>query len=185
MLSKNKKWITLLELMIVIGIVWLLSVVLFRTYASISQITFRLQQEKNVMSEVLSVSQILQNISEKSSIDYSRYNDLSSTQWFVDKLSLTWNDWEYSLFVENGVLIMNHAGKTINLTDIDKVVLSGAGFKVIPFADNVSNLEKINPFLHINQPWFWIFLHVYTPFFGPDWVRNVDFQVQQFFSLQE
>jgi len=46
---------------------------MFRTYVTVSQITFRLQAEKNIMGEVFSFSQILQNLSEKSTIDYSKY----------------------------------------------------------------------------------------------------------------
>jgi type II secretory pathway pseudopilin PulG len=64
----------LLELLIVMGIVSILSVLLFRTYNTISEIAFRIQQEKNVMDEVLSFSQMLQNFTDRNTLDYDYYS---------------------------------------------------------------------------------------------------------------
>jgi len=72
-LLKNKKGFTLLELMIVIGIISILSVVLFRTFGTVSELTFRVEQEKNVTQEIIDFSQILQNYADKNQIDYERY----------------------------------------------------------------------------------------------------------------
>lgn len=70
---RQKSGFTLIEVMIVLVIVSMLSIVLFRTYSTVSEIAFRLQQEKYVMQDALSLSQILQNIADTSKIDYNRY----------------------------------------------------------------------------------------------------------------
>jgi hypothetical protein len=44
-----------------------------KTYTFISQIAFRIQQEKNVTQETLFLSQVLQNFSDRNSIDYEKY----------------------------------------------------------------------------------------------------------------
>jgi len=70
---KNKKGFTLLELMIVIGIISILSVILFRTFGTVSELTFRVEQEKNVTQEIIDFSQILQNYADRNQIDYDKY----------------------------------------------------------------------------------------------------------------
>jgi len=51
-----------------------LVVILFRAYNSISQVTFRSQQEKNIQQEMIWISQTLQNIADNHSIDFDSYN---------------------------------------------------------------------------------------------------------------
>ena len=52
-----------------------LFVLLLKTYNRISTVVFRVQQEKEVTQEVLQISQIVQNFSERNTIDYYKYND--------------------------------------------------------------------------------------------------------------
>lgn len=69
---------TLLELVIVMAILGLLFVLLLRTYNRISTMVFRVQQEKEVAQEILQVSQIVQNLADRNSIDYTKYATASS-----------------------------------------------------------------------------------------------------------
>jgi len=70
---KKRNGFTLLELMIAIGIISILSAILFRTFATVSEVTFRVEQEKNVTQEIISFSQILQNYADNNQIDYYKY----------------------------------------------------------------------------------------------------------------
>ncbi|NCO97730.1 type II secretion system protein [bacterium] len=70
---KKRNGFTLLELMIAIGIISILSAILFRTFATVSEVAFRVEQEKNVTQEIISFSQILQNYADNNQIDYYKY----------------------------------------------------------------------------------------------------------------
>ncbi|MBU0627016.1 hypothetical protein KKG31_06605 [Patescibacteria group bacterium] len=63
--------------MIVMVIIGILSIVLFRTFGSVSELSFRIQQQKNVGTEIITLSQIIQNYADRNQIDYARYDDLS------------------------------------------------------------------------------------------------------------
>ena len=81
-----------MELMIVIGIISVLSVILFRTFATMSELAFRIEQEKNVTQEIISISQILQNYADKNTIDYEKYTTLTETNGLSDTLYLSGQD---------------------------------------------------------------------------------------------
>ena len=75
-----KKAFTLIELLIVICILGIFSVVLFRTYNTISRISFRVEQQKKANEELLFLSEILQNFANRNSIDFDKYgNSLAAT----------------------------------------------------------------------------------------------------------
>jgi hypothetical protein len=56
----------------------MLFVLLLRTYNWIATMVFRVQQEKEVSQEILQISQIMQNFSDRNTIDYEKYFALSS-----------------------------------------------------------------------------------------------------------
>jgi len=58
--------------MVILGILF---VMLLNTYNRISTMVFRVQQEKEVSQEILQTSQIIQNFSDRNTIDYSKYTD--------------------------------------------------------------------------------------------------------------
>jgi len=89
---KKKNGFTLLELLVVMTIIGILSVILFRTFATVSELTFRVEQEKNVTQEIISFSQILQNYADRNQIDYDRYENLTSTEGLTDTLYLSGQD---------------------------------------------------------------------------------------------
>ena len=66
-MKKNKAF-TLIELIIVIVLFALLMGVILQTYTTISQVTFKLEQEKEVWREYLILSQLLENIAEEATI---------------------------------------------------------------------------------------------------------------------
>lgn len=70
---KAKKGFTLLELIIVMMILGILFVLLLRTYNRVATMVFRVQQEKEVAQEILQISQIIQNYSDRNTIDYPKY----------------------------------------------------------------------------------------------------------------
>jgi hypothetical protein len=61
------------------AILGILFVLLLRTYNRIATMVFRVQQEKEVVQEILQISQLIQNFSDRNTIDYSKYNPESST----------------------------------------------------------------------------------------------------------
>jgi prepilin-type N-terminal cleavage/methylation domain-containing protein len=73
-----KRAFTLIEMLIVICILGVFSAVLFRTYKTISDISFRVEQQKNVNEEFLFLSEVLQNFANRNSIDFAKYSSLGN-----------------------------------------------------------------------------------------------------------
>lgn len=92
--------------MVVLFVIGVLSTVLIKTYLQMSNISFRVEQEKNVTQEVLFVSEVLQNLADRNSIDYKAYADhldggiawLTHNNWLVDVLYLSWLDGHISIY---------------------------------------------------------------------------------------
>jgi prepilin-type N-terminal cleavage/methylation domain-containing protein len=68
-----KKAFTLIELLIVICILSLLVFVLFKAYNTVSEVSFRVEQQRKVNEEVLLLSEIVQNFANRNSIDFEKY----------------------------------------------------------------------------------------------------------------
>jgi hypothetical protein len=186
--------------MVIIGI---LSVVLLRTYTWISQMTFRVQQTKNVQQEVLRLSQVMQNFADRNTIDFSHYPDLTATQWLTDTLYLRGEDWSLRFYASGNcnqtvtsgqlimsgscVLMMQQSGVTIQLTDPHKVVLGHIVFKIIPFASADAYLQSgavcaDNDYLHcVHKPGFRLLLDAYSINYGKQWATHVHIPLQLFF----
>lgn len=211
MINRIRRWFTLVEMLIVVVVVAMLATVLFRTYSTISEITFRLQQEKTVMQDSLVLSQILQNSADAASIEYSHYGTgLVSSSGLTDILYLRDATHAYAIFTTGQCvsmtweivsfsaeqlknpcqLVMQTSGQAlISLTDPDHTVVSKARFKVIPYQDPKAQLSSIKDtekplFLTLQQPGFWLFMQAYSPRFGQDWLRHVSLSLQQFFTLK-
>ena len=56
------------------AILGILFVLLLRTYNRIATMVFRVQQEKEVTQEILQISQLIQNFSDRNTIDYAKYD---------------------------------------------------------------------------------------------------------------
>ena len=88
---KNKAF-TLVEIIIVVWLFWLLSGIILQTYTTISRISYRIQQEKEIAKEALVLTQVLENLAQTYTIDYSKpeysYSDLQSSGGIVSELHL-------------------------------------------------------------------------------------------------
>ena len=86
----KKNWFTLAEILIVVILFWMLAGIIIKTYTTISQVSFRLQQEKEIAKEALVLSQVLDNLAQSTTIDYKRYksSDLVANNGIVESLYL-------------------------------------------------------------------------------------------------
>jgi len=68
----------------------MLAGIIIKTYTTISQVSFRLQQEKEIAKEALVLSQVLDNLAQSTTIDYEQYqsSDLVANNGVVDTLYL-------------------------------------------------------------------------------------------------
>ena len=203
----KQKAFTLIEILIVLGIICLLFWILFKVYTTVAEISFRTEQQKAVNQELLYVSDFLQNFSNRNSIDYSRYesesqsdswslatkyvNMLVNNSWFTDVLYMSGEDWQFSIYSSGKNcnmswmcnLYLNNSGHEIQLTS-DQVYMSKARFKIIPYDDWYSiDTCNTNQFACRNHRWFWFFVNIYSKSYSDQrWTNNVYMSVQQFFN---
>lgn len=168
----RRKWFTLIELVIVIVIIGILSVILLRTYTWISQMTFRVQQTKNVHQEVLHLSQVFQAYADRNSVDFTQYqmkylsskaktwtidlptkdlnvSSLDQTQGMTSVLYLAWEDGSLAFYMTGDCSSPSLSGHLV-LTGKCRVEMIQSG-TTIPLTDsnrvNIRNLVfKIIPF---------------------------------------
>ena len=208
----NKKAFTLIEVILVVAIIGMLAWVLFKTYITMSQIAFRVEQQKIVSQELLFVTEIFQNLANRNEIDYTKYNNvldnninLVETRWLSNILYMSWEDWMISIFSSGDCvslnddidkenlkiwcnLILQKNDKNIVLTK-DLVYMTDALFKIIPFADEEtyikdSDLCKSNYLACIGDPWFWFISNIYNKWHDEfNRTNNVSIFVQQFFNI--
>jgi len=202
---QNKKAFTLIEMVLVVLIVWLLTWILFKTYITMSKISFRVEQQKIVNQELLFVTQELQNLSNRNKIDYNRYNSsLLDSEWLSNILYLSGEDWLISIFasgdcvwldsepesnqVDNWCeLILEKDDKVISLTN-NNVYISDVLFKVLPFVSDDMYLQDINlcdtNYLScLHSQWFWFIVKIYNKWYDVTWTNNVSIFVEQFFNI--
>ena len=97
--TMKKNWFTLAEILIVVILFWMLAGIIIKTYTTISQVSFRLQQEKEIAKEALVLSQVLDNLAQSTTIDYEKYqsSDLVATNGIVDTLYLSGDTGKYQI----------------------------------------------------------------------------------------
>jgi type II secretory pathway pseudopilin PulG len=209
LLDMNRsKWFTLVETLIVVIIIWILSVILMKTYTFISEISFRIQQEKNVTQETLFLSQIVQNLSDRNSIDYDRYNAIStwyltSRSWFVDILYLSWQDWKIEIYTtwtcidpwtnidiltwwyECYIQLIKNL-EVSNITNPQTMYISRTIFKIIPYDSSINYINDISPCINpiscIHKPWFFMIAKAYSPTYNKERYNRIQIPIQQFFN---
>lgn len=98
--TMKKNWFTLAEILIVVILFWMLAGIIIKTYTTISQVSFRLQQEKEIAKEALVLSQVLDNLAQSTTIDYDQYksSDLVANNGIVDTLYLSGDNGKYQIF---------------------------------------------------------------------------------------
>lgn len=204
----RKKAFTLMELLIVMVIMAVFSWVLFKTFNTISEISFRVEQQKKVNEELLFVSEILQNYANRNSIDFEQYGEnLNDTYWFTNILYLSGEDWRFHIFssgecvdfsevpdpleLRSGCALYvqsdEEGSPLVKLTD-DSAYFTRAKFKIIPYSDKYFSDDfsqcKTNYFACVNDVWFWLFTDVYPKLYSDTkWANNVHLLVQQFFNI--
>ena len=96
----KKNWFTLAEILIVVILFWMLAGIIMKTYTTISQVSFRIQQEKEIAKEALVLSQVLDNLAQSTTIDYDQYksSDLVTNNGIVDTLYLSGDSGKYQIF---------------------------------------------------------------------------------------
>ena len=191
-----KKAFTLIELLIVICILGIFSAVLFRTYKTISEISFRVERQKTVNEEFLFVSEVLQNFANRNSIDFEKYRgegvSLADSMWFIDRLYLSGDDGKIQIYSSGdcvkswcALFLQINEEDSVKLTN-DSVYFSKAQFKIIPYSD--SYFEWIdcdkNYFACVNDDWFWLFVDIYPKLYNTEvWANDVHILVQHFFNI--
>lgn len=92
----KNRWFTLVEILIVVMLFGLLAGLIMQTYITISQVSFRLHQEKEIAKEALVLSQVLENLAQTTTIDYDQYQSktLIENNGIVEKLYLKGNNGE-------------------------------------------------------------------------------------------
>ena len=95
----KKNWFTLAEILIVVILFWMLAGIIMKTYTTISQVSFRIQQEKEIAKEALVLSQVLDNLAQSTTIDYDQYksSDLVTNNGIVNTLYLSGDNGKYKI----------------------------------------------------------------------------------------
>ena len=77
----------------------MLAGIIMKTYTTISQVSFRIQQEKEIAKEALVLSQVLDNLAQNTTIDYEKYqsSDLVANTGVVDTLYLSGDSGKYQI----------------------------------------------------------------------------------------
>jgi hypothetical protein len=100
------------------------------------------------------------------------------------------------MYPDSAEILYNHSGCQLILTTSDgvqtpllatnKLIASKVQFKVIPF-DSETNYfkssETTNLTNKIAKPGFWLFIHLYSPFYQPVGTNKIDLPLQLFFNL--
>ncbi len=127
-------------------------------------------------------------------------------QWSWTSIYTTWDgclelnnnfsansDWtypDYSEKVQNALswceLILDQWGNATSLISNWKVITSGVKFRIIPYDSDENYFNSNEEWVAINkvhQPAFWMFIHLYAPFYQPTWTNKIDQPLQLFFNL--
>ena len=136
---KNKAF-TLVEILIVVWLFWLLSGIILQTYTTISRISYRIQQEKEIAKEALVLTQVLENLAQTTTIDYSKseysYSALQSSGGIVSEL--------YLKDEKNQGITINTTGTCFQASELrkEKENWSSSEFELLP-VENEETLKTI------------------------------------------
>ncbi len=194
-----KKGFTLVEILIVVLIFAILSSLLFKTYIAITRVAFRLEQEKNVSDNIVTISRIVQNFADRNTIDYTAYDlaDLEQNDGMTNVLHLQWSDgtislwttwscvsWLHTYTTGHCQLYMLNGSGLIYLTDTWYVNLTQIQFQLIPYiAPNSPNCSP-NYFVCSRKPGFWMYTTFFSPYYVGDWNTDAVVPFQLFFTTR-
>ncbi len=84
-------------------------------------------------------------------------------------------------------LILKQWSNEISLISNWKVITSKVKFKIIPYNSDESYFSNSNDeslvINNVHQPAFWMFIHLFAPFYQPTWTNKIDQPLQLFFNL--
>ncbi len=85
-------------------------------------------------------------------------------------------------------LILDQGEKWItSLISNWKVITSKVMFRIIPYDSDKNYFNKVQDgyiaIYDVHQPAFWMFIHLYAPFYQPKWTNKIDQPLQLFFNL--
>ena len=194
-----KKGFTLVEMLIVVLIFGILAGLLFKTYIAITRVAFRLEQEKNVSTTIVTVSRIIQNFTDRNTINYSWYDTatLEQKRGQVDVLYLHGLDGNFSVWTTGACadtvssyttgtcqLYMQTQSGLVYLTDTGFVNLTQIQFQLLPYTHPDTSTCSPNYFVCKRKPAFWVMTTFFSPYYIGD--RNTDAVVpfQLFFTTR-
>jgi len=181
---QNHKAFTLIEVIIVTLILGLLAGLLLNTYVTMTKIAFRVQQEKAMTEQIVYVMQVIQNLAEKNTIDYTRYEQEFWSTYLIDNngkvpmLFLTWSQWPTKVFLPDDCQIYQLTGVqdcffTLETVDnmmqlsVNNTPFANALFHIIPYISPESIIQynalcPTNAVSCIRRPGFWFTAQAYT-----------------------
>ena len=112
-----KKAFTLVEIILVVIISAILFVLLGKVYILASNLYVYHSNLKHIESDVLFFNQTLQNLVDKSELDFSKYSDLASIDGFTGKLFLKDGTSKFVLYAQSGQVILDKNLQKIPLTN--------------------------------------------------------------------
>ncbi len=190
---KQRKAFTLIELLIVIVIIGILSTLLFRTLADMISANARIQQEKIMTQELMTIQTTINNMSEHYPIiDMKKYIPEWWTTWYIGSDWFTWI-----------LYLKNHSGDTIQIystgnylatlindqeiqiTNPDRSIMSGIQFKILPVQYYSGSIYENLDLKHINAQGFWIFWNLAYKQNGLKNKARSSYNLQHFIHLQQ
>lgn len=211
---QRKKWFTLVEVLISTIIIWLLFMLIFKVFDTLSDISVRVEGERQMQNELLYITETLQTLADNYNIDYDTYRadgdiDLFGQQGMVHELHLinaeaetvtiatSWDCYQGDIETPDHIqhmrstdciLTLEKGDHITQLTDPNIVDMSHVAFKLVPYDSNERLLysgSADNPYERIQYPWFWLFARMYHKIFGKDRTTNVKQGIHQYFTVYD
>lgn len=176
-----KKAFTLIELLIVTIIMSILFIVLAKSYLLASSLYIYETEHKNIEKDILFFNQTLQNLADNTEIDYTKYNNLSSTLGFTWTLYLKWTQHSYKIYQSWAQVFLekdNHLN--IPLVKTWANIAKNLTFKIIPYVNPFKVFKDTN-----QQPYVTVFFDIQTKFYSEkDWKQNIKYRLQEWFNFR-
>lgn len=143
---KNKAF-TLVEILIVVWLFWLLSGIILQTYTTISRISYRIQQEKEIAKEALVLTQVLENLAQTTTIDFSKHLNLQSSNGMVSAL--------YLKDENNQGISINTTGTCFQASELRKEKENWLSSELLPVEneETLKNIRNSNCKLILEKDW--------------------------------
>ena len=143
---KNKAF-TLVEILIVVWLFWLLSGIILQTYTTISRISYRIQQEKEIAKEALVLTQVLENLAQTTTIDFSKHLNLQSSDGMVSELHLKDEN--------NQGITINTTGDCFQASELRKEKENWLSSELLPVEneETLKNIRNSNCKLILEKDW--------------------------------